>query len=51
MAFDFITTDRFAEIESFAFRYPPNWTRLEPQSKSGDPRPGIEGASSTTRSG
>ena len=42
MAFDFLTTDRFAEVESFAYRYPPSWTRLEPQTKTGDPRPGIE---------
>lgn len=42
MAFDFLTTDQFAEIDSFAFRYPPTWTRLEPQTKTGDPRPGIE---------
>lgn len=42
MSFDFLSTDRFAEIESFALRYPPSWTRLEPQTKTGDPRPGIE---------
>ncbi|HYI60041.1 MAG TPA: hypothetical protein VEX66_17870 [Microlunatus sp.] len=42
MGFDFLTTDRFVEVESFAYRYPPSWTRLEPQTKTGDPRPGIE---------
>lgn len=42
MAFDFITTERFTEIAPFAFRDPPTWTRLEPQTKTGDPRPGIE---------
>lgn len=42
MAFDFISHDRFAGVEAFALAHPPSWTRLEPQSRSGDPRPGIE---------
>jgi hypothetical protein len=42
MAFEFITKDRFVQIESFALANPPTWTRLEPQSLAGDPRPGIE---------
>ncbi|MGI8457662.1 MAG: hypothetical protein ACR2LI_06085 [Propionibacteriaceae bacterium] len=39
---DFITTDRLVQLEVLAYRFPPSWTRLEPQSTSGDPRPGIE---------
>src|SRR6478672_8665757 len=42
MAFDFISTQRFLEVEAFALTKPPTWTRLEPQSTTGDPRPGIE---------
>lgn len=42
MAFDFLSKDRFAAVESFALLNPPTWTRLEPQSVAGDPRPGIE---------
>jgi hypothetical protein len=42
MAADFISTARFTAVESFALLEPPSWTRLEPQSASGDPRPGIE---------
>lgn len=42
MAFDFISNDRFTIIDSFALAKPPTWTRLEPQSTDGDPRPGIE---------
>ncbi|MEO5819368.1 MAG: hypothetical protein ABIT71_02600 [Vicinamibacteraceae bacterium] len=42
MAFSFITNDRFVEVESFALANPPTWTRLEPQSTAGDPRPGVE---------
>src|SRR5688500_15736849 len=42
MAFDFLSKDRFAAVESFALLRPPTWTRLEPQSAAGDPRPGIE---------
>ncbi len=39
---DFITTDRFSAFEAFALAAPPTLTRLEPQSATGDPRPGIE---------
>ncbi len=42
MPFDFIRTDRFTMSEAFALADPPTWTRLEPQSTTGDPRPGIE---------
>ena len=42
MSFDFLSKDRFVEVESFAALNPPSWTRLEPQSAAGDPRPGIE---------
>ncbi|MCU1518131.1 MAG: hypothetical protein JWQ75_2852 [Pseudarthrobacter sp.] len=42
MAFDFISRERFANVESFALADPPTWTRLEPQGTSGDPSPGIE---------
>src|SRR5262245_5590606 len=42
MAFDFITKDKFSIIDSFALAKPPTWTRLEPQSTAGDPRPGVE---------
>lgn len=40
--FDFLTAERFTEVAAFALRKPPTWTRLEPQTRSGDPRPGIE---------
>src|SRR3954464_14027329 len=42
MAFDFISTDTFVDVPSFALAVPPSWTRLEPQTRSGDPRPGLE---------
>ena len=42
MPFDFISNEKFAVVESMAFLEPPSWTRLEPQSATGDPRPGIE---------
>lgn len=42
MPFDFISNDRFLEVEPFALNLPPTWTRLEPQSVTGDPTPGIE---------
>ena len=42
MALDFVSRDRFVAVESFALLEPPTWTRLEPQSAAGDPRPGIE---------
>ena len=44
MTFDFITTDRFTEVESFALARPPSWTRLEPQSTIGRPAAGDRGA-------
>jgi hypothetical protein len=42
MAFAFLSTAKFTEIEAFALANPPSWTRLEPQATLGDPRPGIE---------
>lgn len=42
MAPDFITTVKLSQLDGAAFLKPPTWTRLEPQSASGDPRPGIE---------
>lgn len=39
--FEFISNETFAEV-TFALVKPPTWTRLEPQSTTGDPRPGIE---------
>lgn len=39
---DFISRERFTEFEAFALAAPPTLTRLEPQSISGDPRPGVE---------
>jgi len=43
MAFQFISTAKFVEMNSaLALGDPPSWTRLEPQSTLGDPRPGIE---------
>lgn len=42
MAHDFISTQQFTEVDAFALAHPPTWTRLEPQSSAGDPRPGIE---------
>jgi len=41
MQHDFISTQAFP-IKAFAMLNPPSWTRLEPQAKTGDPRPGIE---------
>jgi hypothetical protein len=38
----FITTARFTAFDALALSAPPTLTRLEPQSASGDPRPGIE---------
>jgi hypothetical protein len=42
MAHDFISKQQFVEVDAFALAHPPTWTRLEPQSSAGDPRPGIE---------
>jgi hypothetical protein len=39
---DFITRERFVAAESFALLNPPSWTRLEPVTATGDPRPGLE---------
>jgi len=41
MAMDFLTVKAFP-VPEFAFAQPPSRTRLEPQSFTGDPRPGIE---------
>lgn len=42
MAGEFLRTDRFSSIGAIATIAPPSWTRLEPQSCSGDPTPGLE---------
>lgn len=42
MAFDFLTTATYADFEGFALAQPPTWTRLEPQTATGDPTPGVE---------
>src|SRR6476469_218145 len=42
MPLPFISIETFKAVEAFAVLDPPSWTRLEPQSSSGDPRPGIE---------
>jgi len=42
VAFDFLSRDRYLEVESFALAEPPTWTRLEPQSVTGDPTPGLQ---------
>ena len=42
MGFDFISTQQFAEFDGFALMDPPTWTRLEPQTATGDPSPGVE---------
>jgi len=42
MASDFLSTVKFSHVDALALVKPPTWTRLEPQSTSGDPRPGIE---------
>ncbi len=39
---DFISRERFTAIESLALLNPPSWTRLEPVTATGDPRPGLE---------
>ncbi|MFT3924529.1 MAG: hypothetical protein QM778_18465 [Myxococcales bacterium] len=41
MSTDFLTRDRFV-ADAMTLVEPPSWTRLEPQSSAGDPRPGIE---------
>ncbi len=42
MTFDFIATERFTAVQTFALAKPPSWTRLEPVSTTGDPTPGLE---------
>lgn len=42
MTFDFLDTVVEATTRPIALAKPPTWTRLEPQSYSGDPRPGLE---------
>src|SRR5947208_8380617 len=42
MPLPFLSFETFQEVKSFVLLDPPSWTRLEPQSRSGDPRPGIE---------
>jgi hypothetical protein len=42
MATDFIRTDKFSELEIAAMAVSPTVTRLEPQSTTGDPGPGVE---------
>jgi len=42
MAFDFLSNAKYTAVPAFALAKPPSWTRLEPQSAAGDPRPGIE---------
>ncbi|MEU2102231.1 hypothetical protein [Nocardia sp. NPDC019255] len=42
MAADFISARELTEMPVFALADPPTWTRLEPQSSSGDPSPGTQ---------
>lgn len=42
MANEFIDRREFTANPVFALLDPPTWTRLEPQTSSGDPRPGIQ---------
>jgi len=42
MPLPFLSVETFQAVKSFVLLDPPSWTRLEPQSSSGDPRPGIE---------
>src|SRR6266481_2983376 len=37
-----VRIDKFDAVSQFALAQPPSWTRLEPQSVTGDPRPGLE---------
>lgn len=39
---DLVRVEQFKEVSQFALAEPPSWTRLEPQSVTGDPRPGLE---------
>ncbi len=42
MTIEFLSTEVRAEIVALSVRFPPSWTRLEPQTTTGDPRPGLE---------
>jgi hypothetical protein len=42
MSSGFVVKDKFSASESLAIFVPPSWTRLEPVSATGDPRPGLE---------
>ena len=39
---DVVSAQAFATVSEFALKEPPSWTRLEPQSVTGDPKPGLE---------
>ena len=39
---DVVNNAKFTALSQFVAADPPSWTRLEPQSVSGDPRPGLE---------
>ena len=39
---DFIAKEKFTALEPLALLDPPSWTRLEPVTATGDPRPGLE---------
>jgi len=42
MTSGYVTRDKFSVSEAFAIFAPPSWTRLEPVTTTGDPRPGLE---------
>lgn len=42
MSSGFIVKEKLSASEALAILAPPSWTRLEPVSASGDPRPGLE---------
>ena len=42
MSSGYVTHDKFSVSEAFAIFAPPSWTRLEPVTTTGDPRPGLE---------
>jgi hypothetical protein len=39
---DVVSAKAFTALSAFALTEPPSWTRLEPQSVTGDPTPGLE---------
>ncbi len=39
---DVVTAEMFTTVSQFALKEPPSWTRLEPQSVTGNPAPGLE---------